>query len=439
MKPKIKMKLQSVVLVFFLLFISCEWDSAQPVEDEWINVAYVSPVYQEASSLVNQVTVEAPRAQTSLGKMIIYQNYVFINEPMEGVHIVDNSNPSNPTQISFLSIPGNLDLSIIDDHLYVDMFSSLAVFDISDITNPKFKKDYTIENVFDYDSLWNFPVELWDDVDTFVEFRKYPDINEGIVVDWEIETILEKRSIDSRYYTLENTSNGIAFDSEDGGVVPQISTAGSMTRFLPIDKYLYTINANELTLFQIDSDNQPRPWIKKNTETQAETLFQLNDMLFVGAVNGMLIYDVSDASDPEYINRIEHMRSCDPVVADADYAYVTLRGGTNCFTAINELQVIDIQDPMNLSVVARKDMFNPHGPGVHSNHLIVCDGAAGIKVVDIHDADDPKIVNHLPIQFAYDVIIDYPRALVVGAQELFQYDISALPELRLESQTPILD
>ena len=153
----------------------------------------------------------------------------------------------------------------------------------------------------------------------------------------------------------------VGLSSEDGNidVGQQTSTAGSMTRFLPINGYLYTINFNELVLFKIGSDYKPSPWIKKNTNTQAETLFQLNDLLFVGSFNGMIVYDVSDAADPDYINRIEHMRSCDPVVADTNYAYVTLRGGTNCFTDVNELQIIDIQDTQNLSVVSRKDMYNP--------------------------------------------------------------------------------
>ena len=233
----------------------------------------------------------------------------------------------------------------------------------------------------------------------------------------------------------------VALSSEDGNIdgVQQTSTAGSMTRFLPINGYLYTINFNELVLFQIETDYRPSPWIKKNTETQAETLFQLNDLLFVGSVNGMLVYDVSNAADPNYINRIEHMRSCDPVVADSDYAYVTLRGGTNCFTDVNELQIIDIQDPQNLSVVSRKDMYNPHGLGIYNDHLIICDGTAGIKIVDVSTATEPSIVNSAPIQFAYDVIIDYPNALIVGDKDLYQYDISNLPEIQLISQTPILD
>ena len=133
------------------------------------------------------------------------------------------------------------------------------------------------------------------------------------------------------------------------------------------------------------------------------------------------------------------MRSCDPVVADPNYAYVTLRGGTNCFTDINELQIIDIQDPQNLSVVARKDMYNPHGLGIYNDHLIICDGSSGVKIVDVSAPTKPSIVNSAPIKFAYDVIIDYPSALIVGDTDLYQYDITNLPELQLISQTPILD
>ena len=435
------MKPQLLLLITIFFTASCEWDSVNTTDEQWIDVTYLTPVYETASSLADQVVVVESKEQKSLGKIITYQNYVFVNEPMEGIHIVDHTDPSNPINLSFLSIPGNLDMSIVDDHLYVDMFSSLVVFDIRDVLSPKFKESYTVENVFDYDAFWNFPFEIWEEPNSYIEYREYPDKNRGIVVDWQTETIREKRSLYDYRYDNDGATPDVALSSEDGNIdgIQQTSTAGSMTRFLPIDDYLYTINFNELVLFQIGSDYRPSPWIKKNTETQVETLFQLNDLLFVGSVNGMLVYDVSDAADPDYINRIEHMRSCDPVVADANYAYVTLRGGTNCFTDINELQTIDIQDPQNLSLVSRKDMYNPHGLGIYNDHLIVSDGTAGIKIVDVSTPTEPNIVNSAPIQFAYDVIIDYPLALIVGETDLFQYDISNLPEMQLISQTPILD
>lgn len=435
------MKAKLFFLITISLLFSCEWDSTNNPDQEWVDVTYVTPIYETASSLTDQVVIEEPKEQTSLGKIITYHNYVFINEPMEGIHIVDHTDPSNPTNLSFISIPGNLDMSIIDDHLYVDMFSSLAVFNVSDVLSPEFIESYTIENVFDYDAFWNFPFEIWEEPNSYIEYREYPDKTKGIVVDWKTEIVREKRSLYDYLDYGVGIPEVVALSSEDGNIdgVQQTSTAGSMTRFLPINGYLYTINFNELVLFQIESDYRPSPWIKKNTETQAETLFQLNDLLFVGSVNGMLVYDVSNAADPNYINRIEHMRSCDPVVADSDYAYVTLRGGTNCFTDVNELQIIDIQDPQNLSVVSRKDMYNPHGLGIYNDHLIICDGTAGIKIVDVSTATEPSIVNSAPIQFAYDVIIDYPNALIVGDKDLYQYDISNLPEIQLISQTPILD
>jgi hypothetical protein len=435
------MKTKLFFLITISLLLSCEWDSTNNPDQEWVDVTYVTPIYETASSLTDQVVIQEPKEQTSLGKIITYHNYVFINEPMEGIHIVDHTDPSNPTNLSFISIPGNLDMSIIDNHLYVDMFSSLAVFNVSDVLSPEFIEAYTIENVFDYDAFWNFPFEIWEEPNSYIEYSEYPDKTKGIVVDWKTEIVREKRSLYDYLDYSVGVPEVVALSSEDGNIdgVQQTSTAGSMTRFLPINGYLYTINFNELVLFQIESDYRPSPWIKKNTETQAETLFQLNDLLFVGSVNGMLVYDVSNAADPNYINRIEHMRSCDPVVADSDYAYVTLRGGTNCFTDINELQIIDIQDPQNLSVVSRKDMYNPHGLGIYNDHLIICDGTAGIKIVDVSTATEPSIVNSAPIQFAYDVIIDYPNALIVGDKDLYQYDISNLPEIQLISQTPILD
>lgn len=61
-----------------------------------------------------------------------------------------------------------------------------------------------------------------------------------------------------------------------------------------------------------------------------ETLFLLGEKLFVGTTTGMLIYDVSDATKPGLISHYDHITACDPVVADENYAYVTLRSGTRC-------------------------------------------------------------------------------------------------------------
>ena len=153
----------------------------------------------------------------------------------------------------------------------------------------------------------------------------------------------------------------------------------------------------------------------------------------------MLMYDVSEAGNPTFINKIDHFRSCDPVVADIEYAYVTLRGGTGCFTERNELQIINIQDPKQLEVTSTHLMFNPHGLAVYENHVIVCDGSAGIKVVDVSNKSEPAVVETYPIEFTYDIILDFPNALVVGQEKLYQYDLSERPKMSLTSESELED
>ena len=424
-----------VIMSIGFIFSGCELIN----ESEMADVAYLKPIYASVDELTMDISIDPPLDYAQSGKVITYGDYVFINSPNKGIHIVDNSDPVNPINKSFISLVGNLDMAIMDDYLYADMFSALVVLNISNIDEPILMEDFTVEDVFYFDQYWNYP--SWEELENYeYDYLEYEslDLSQGIILDWEIEIKQEEVNgygrFDSDIATLE--SDEIMIDDVGSA---NISTAGSMTRFLPIDRFLYTISFNELVLFEVTSSHQPLRWGKLDTETWAETLFKLNNILYVGSTNGMLMYDVTDSGNPIYINRIEHFRSCDPVVADEEFAYVTLRGGTNCWTDLNELQIIDIQDPNNLSVVGRHILFNPHGLAVIGDYLIVCDGLAGVKVVDVTDRTSPSILNTYPIDFAYDVIISYPTALVVGEQVMYQYDISNLPELVKISEFDILE
>ncbi|MEN8813176.1 MAG: hypothetical protein ABF277_07715 [Candidatus Arcticimaribacter sp.] len=417
-------------LGFCLLLASCSLFKDEVLDDrEMVDVAYFVPQYETTSQLAAKVTVESPKDYAEAGKIVTYQNYIFINKPNEGVHVVDNSNPAAPVNLHFINIPGSLDLSIIDDHLYSDMFSALVVFNISDVTQPDLIEDFTVEDVFYYN-----PYRTIDTASRSEEsyaYTQYESIDEsrGIVTGWEVEIRQEPLEEQIMYLRLEDSAFAEATTTVQADGFNEVSTAGSMTRFLPIGRYLYTINFNELVLFSIGDNYQPSRVARLDTGTQAETLFQLNDLLFVGSTTGMLMYDVASPDNPNYLNSIQHFRSCDPVVADENYAYVTLRGGTNCFTETNELQIIDIRNPEELSVVARQVMFNPHGLAIHEDYLLVCDGSAGLKVIDVSNREEPNVLSTDNIPFAYDIIVDFPSAIVVGEGVLYQYDLSNLPEI----------
>ena len=398
-----------------------------PTDKDLVKVGYFIPRYADPGSEVLEINLKNPIPLEQTGKIIYYKDYIFINRPLEGIHILNNTDPKKPVNQGFIELKGSIDMAIIDDYLYADQFSAMVVLDITNMNDINFIKDFTVNQVFNYDYYWAFDPE--EETDAYKYYRFDPiDDEKGIVIGWDLEIRWEKNNI---YYTFnENTTDDvIALEDQ----VPQ-SQAGSLARFLPIDNLLYALNEWELILFEIDESKRPLRFGKTPTNSSAETLFHLNKLLFVGTTTGMLVYGIDDPRNPEFFSSIDHFRSCDPVVADQNFAYVTLRGGTNCFTDRNELQIISLEDPKNLEVVSRQILFNPHGLAVHENHLIVCDGTAGIKVIDIEDRTAPSVVNTHPVDFAYDVIVNYPLAVVVGDGKVYQYDISQLPEMTLISE-----
>ena len=86
------------------------------------------------------VGITKAQTATKTGKIYIYNDYLFINEPNKGIHIYSNTNLNNPVNISFLQIPGNIDLAVHNNILYADSYIDLLAFDITAINNIKLVK-----------------------------------------------------------------------------------------------------------------------------------------------------------------------------------------------------------------------------------------------------------------------------------------------------------
>ena len=94
-----------------------------------------SPVYMSYSQLRTAVKQADVRELESPGKLYFKDNYIFIVEKMRGIHVIDNADPANPTNISFIEIPGNVDLAIKGNILYADSYVDLVALDLSDLNN----------------------------------------------------------------------------------------------------------------------------------------------------------------------------------------------------------------------------------------------------------------------------------------------------------------
>src|SRR5688572_11465014 len=64
------------------------------------------PVYKTTAEVRANMKSNPARDIRQPGKLYIYGNYIFLNEANKGIHIIDNTQPSNLKKIAFIDIPG---------------------------------------------------------------------------------------------------------------------------------------------------------------------------------------------------------------------------------------------------------------------------------------------------------------------------------------------
>mgnify|MGYP000915257010 CR=1 FL=1 len=375
------------------------------------------PVYMAYDEFRSSFHKSAPAEIYHPGKMYFKDGYLFVNEYGKGIHVIDNSDPANPEKVAFYEIKGNVDMAIKGNILYADSYIDLLAIDITDINNPV--EIDRIENVFP---------EIVPEGEMWYPYAMV-DKSKGVIVDWEVRKITEE--VDEYVSGGMIYRGGMEFmmnvDALAASWTGGSGTGGSMARFMLNEGYLYVIavptrlKTVDVTassgMTVVDSVDMPR---------NMETLFRLDENLFVGTTTGMLIFDLTDPQKPSYVSSYDHITACDPVVVDGQYAYVTLRTGNMCNNGQNLLEVVDISSIKNPYLVKSYPMFNPHGLGTDGDLLFVCDGAAGLK---IYDKSNPLAiitsqVAHYPDFDTFDVIPMNGVLMLVGKGGIYQYDYS---------------
>ena len=167
-----------------------------------------------------------------------------------------------------------------------------------------------------------------------------------------------------------------------------------MARFTIVGDYLYTVDSYNLKSFDISDQLNPEFREEVNLGWGVETIFPYDNNLFIGTQSGMHIYSLEKREKPSWISTYEHITSCDPVVVQGDYAYVTLRGGAECQNFNNQLDIIDISELEQPSLFKTYPMINPHGLGIDDNCLFITEGEYGLKMYDITNIDDIILKKH---------------------------------------------
>lgn len=375
--------------------------------DKYADYLVARPIKMSTEEFKNGIAVIAPTPIQVSGKIYAYKDFIFVNDKASGVHVIDNTNPSNPNKIAFIKIPGNVDISIKDDYLYADSLGDLIVLDISDINNINIVK--RMESVLNGYVNWPFEAD-------FIETEGI-DYEKDIIVGWE--TVTERRLKEE--YQQKVGDGDIIFAETFNAAGGDAGQGGSLARFKIVDDYLYAVDSHSINVFNIQDLENPQDLQDVYAGFDIETIFNKDNYLFLGSMSGMYIYDISSPAEPTFISEFQHGTACDPVVVDGDYAYVTLRGGNRCGATESGLFIVDISNIANPVLSESYAMDEPFGLGIKDEKLFICDGASGLKVYDKTDVENLVSLNYFEDIITFDVIPLEETLLMVGDEVLYQY------------------
>lgn len=412
------------LLLFLLslpvLFTSCMKDSITE------SYSFFRPVYQTKDEVKAGIKNAPSELITQPGKIVLMGNYLFLNDIDKGIHIIDVSNPSNPKKLSFINIPGCVDIAINGSYLYADCYTDLVTLDISNPQQISVKQ--FLNGVFPHRYYSSFladttkVIQKWVRVDTSVT-RRFTNTNQ--------EFVLDRTGI-----WLLSGFRSFAAQSFSGTAATGIS--GSTARFGLQQNRMYTVSHNDLKIFNVTKADAPSFVNKVNlAQGDIETIFPYKNNLFIGSQTGMFIYNASNPDNPQRLGQFTHVRSCDPVIADDDYAYVTLSGGSLCGGFTNQLDVVDIKNLTSPRLLKTYQLRSPKGLSKDGNTLFICDGTDGLKVFDATNASNITLIKTVSGFDPHDVIAYQGYAIAVANDGIYMIDYQNLSDIRVVSKLQI--
>jgi hypothetical protein len=391
------------VFVLSIFVMSCD------NEDNSELVKFAVPTLKTLADIRNDVSVGSARQTNSDGKIYVTDNYLFYIAQEEGVHVFNNTNPTTPVNIAFINLEGVHDISVKGNYLFADNFVDLLVFDISNIQNITLVR--TVENVIAFSATYPEDAEYYD-------YTIWP--NEGEII---TGFTLENRERPEGQELIFANDALAGFESSSAN---SIGVGGSYARFQINDNALYTIDAFKLNVFNIanpattffDKEVYMNQWFGGGI---FETLFIQKDILFVGSTTGMYTVDATDEFNPYFVSGFSHATACDPVVVFGNTAYITVRGGSTCGAVEDQINVIDVTNIANPTLLSTYLLNEPYGLGIKNNILYVGCGSNGLKIFNATNSSNLTLQNSYSINVK-DIIPLDSHLIVVGNNKIIQYN-----------------
>lgn len=372
-------------------------------------------IYGDFNEIRSTPLIGSVQSIDNPGKIYVSDAYLLIGEEEKGIHILDNSNPENPTHIGFVNVPGNKEFFVENGYIYAESYYDMLKIDINDIRNPKLIN--RVENYLNSDY-------LGDGSNAVIGFKSEK-VTEALSDErqdiWDQIYAHDEVLYDYRRAVIPHSAVPASFAGSSSNAI------GSVNRITRTKGHVYAVSHERMAVFTDDDELVNLGVLHYGS--RMETVYPNGDALFIGGATSVDIINITDPANPLFFGSFWHETSCDPVYPHDDVAYVTLRTGDDevCPGDVNSLITLNISNLSNPFPVSEYEMESPYGVMVIGERLYVGEGDHGLKIFDISDRFSPELIKYDDALPAYDIIRHPSRTdviLIAGPDGFGQYDVS---------------
>lgn len=398
---------------YLILFIFCLpiLYSCRDCLDTPCYYSYLSNKIIPNNDVKNNIKYVSAKKFNNIGKISKFKNYILISESLFGLHVIDYSNPNKLEKIGFIRLPFNEDIIIQDNTLYSYRLNEILSLDISNIKNPKINYFYKID---DKDLIYKSSPR-----------NQLPDLEIGYEIK-KIQTF--KKSDSTQFLPYYNAQIQVSDFIRSLGYVREKSF------FSIADNYLYFfsnfISSRRKTKVyditdKISETNLPIKDLDKKDFTKA---MKFKDKLFLLSPNSTEVYDNVSSNDINFVSQINNFNDCNGAVIENDNAYIS---GKCLYPMGERLDIIDLSNLKETKYIRTYSMTAPEYLSIKDNLLFSIDKTNYVKIYDVKDPYDIKLIKEITINKPKEIIIDDNfKAIIISEDGIYQYDFSNLKNNR---------
>lgn len=322
----------------------------------------------------------------------VHGNYLLIPEWNKRVQIWDIRNPQWPVWQASISVPAAAFTGGMGEHIWIDGWKSLYVFDLSNPARPqqisRFELDGSIQNAVYKDGLLYA-------ADYFGRMRvlDYSDPKQPVEVgEVKMPGILRYAEMEKGYLYAADELSIKTIDLSNirrPQLVYDFGIGGNQTASKTVEaweNYLVAAEDGSIGFLIFDVSDPANPvQITHDKNPFSYSDFSVRQNYLIGVhYRGLAIFDISDVSQPVFLTTYPLSGVLEAVVLDERVVLLTKYG----------LRMIDISDPKQIRMLASDNSFSDgEDLALFKNMAFVADSRKGVLIYDLSDPTALRLIN----------------------------------------------